>query len=271
MDHPCSRTVRPDSNGATDGPDTPAGLVTVAGRQFRNGRWRAVDDTVTEECVLTIRWGEEGGGASGEVSLRAWPHDLAVLAAGHILLEKAGGGPRSVAVAAEGMRLFSVRLGAAGKAEHTAPGRKTSVDPFVLLRAMRAFIGMPGRWESTGCFHRAGIFTPSDEVMLHVAEDIGRHNCLDRLAGWAAMHAVPLDGAVLLVTARLTGSLCAKALRAGFRVLAGRSAVTTDALALAREAGAALAGFVRPEEDRFTVFVDEQGRITDFSPEKSAP
>jgi FdhD protein len=126
---------------------------------------------------------------------------------------------------------------------------------------MREFINARGMWDETGCFHRAGIFDPQKNTVLAKAEDIGRHNCLDRLAGYSVLHNVRLEDKVLLTTARITASMADKALRAGFRVLVSRSAVTTAAVAAAEAAGATLAGFARTNEDRFTVFSDSPGRM----------
>jgi len=124
---------------------------------------------------------------------------------------------------------------------------------------MAAFISSPGRWEGTGCFHRAALFDPGSRTFARRAEDIGRHNCLDRLAGYAAREDDSLARYALFVSARMTASLAAKAARAGFRMIVSRSAVTTAAIDAAQDAGVTLAGFAR--ENRFTVFADPAERI----------
>ena len=126
--------------------------------------------------------------------------------------------------------------------------------PKDVLQAMDAFIEAEGLWESTGCFHRAGVYAMQGGALLTRVEDIGRHNCVDRLAGWSVLNRIPLSDKALLVSARMTSSLCAKAIRAGFPVIVSRSAVTTAAIAMAREAGVTLIGFARTQEQRFTVF-----------------
>ena len=96
---------------------------------------------------------------------------------------------------------------------------------------------------------------------------IGRHNCLDRLAGWACLNGIDPAETVLFVSARITSSLYAKARRAGFSFLISRSAVTSTPVEMARQQNrlhpahpVTVVGFCRPREERLTVFAGE-GRI----------
>lgn len=229
--------------------------------RYSGNIWRRFEDMVTEERVLTVYWQDALAGTAGTCFLRAWPHDLAFLVSGHVLLEKKEGSiPKRALVAQEEEYVFSVSL-KAGAAEQACGDTPQPVSPAVLLDAMRDFISAPGPWDVTGCFHRAGVFDPQARALITRVEDIGRHNCIDRLAGWGNDRGISFADKVLFISARLTGSLCGKALRAGFRALVSRSAITTDALALAREAGAALIGFARPEEGRFTLYSDTPGRM----------
>lgn len=129
----------------------------------------------------------------------------------------------------------------------------------VILWAMNEFLSEEGRWESTGCFHRAALFDPRNKRFLTRSEDIGRHNCLDRLGGWALARGFSLRGQVLFLSARVTASLAEKAARAGFCLIISRSAVTTASLDMARDLDLTLVGFAR--EGRLTVFCDGPGRI----------
>ena len=240
--------------------------IAVCGRtphrvqRFHRGVWRDFEDVVTEECRLAIRWKDAAAGREGAANLRTWPHDLGDLAAGHALLETDPTMPKRAVVTQTGDRAFLVLLEPA-PVDTGGEQAFQSLPADVLLEAMRVFIAAPGHWEATGCFHRAGVFDPREGVMMVRVEDIGRHNCLDRLTGWANRNETGFADKVLLVSARFTGSLAAKALRAGFRVLVSRSAVTTDAIAQVQETGAALIGFARPEEDRLTLFSDALGRV----------
>lgn len=230
--------------------------------RFRHGEWECIDDVVSVESSLSITWNDSLLGDGGTVKLWAWPEDPAPLALGHVLLDvRPSGGTLSrqseVTMLAEGAYL--VRLGAEKPDARPMPEEKIRGE--MLFEAMRAFISAEGEWHGTGCFHRAGVFDPAANRLLKQTEDIGRHNCLDRLAGWSALSGTPLTDKVLLTSARITASLCAKALRAGFLILVSRSAVTTAAIAMAEEHAATLVGFARTDEQRFSLFTDRAGRI----------
>lgn len=229
---------------------------------FRNGEWQRISDTVTQESPLTVHWSDQVLGNEGKVELWAWPYDLDRLALGHVLLDiltPAQALARSASIIATRDHSRLVTLEA--RAQITLPPPPASWQEQALLRAMRDFISAAGLWDDTGCFHRAGVFDPASETLLERAEDIGRHNCLDRLAGWGAQHGVPLSDKILFTSARITASYCAKALRAGFRFMVSRAAVTTASIAMAREANATLIGFARPGEGRFTIFADDARRM----------
>jgi FdhD protein len=119
------------------------------------------------------------------------------------------------------------------------------ISPAMLAQLPDRLRGAQRVFARTGGLHAAGVFT-ADGELLCAREDVGRHNAVDKVVGWALREGrLPLAGCVLLVSGRASFELVQKAVLAGIPVLAAVSAPSSLAADLAQEAGLTLVGFLR--------------------------
>ncbi|MET1133047.1 MAG: formate dehydrogenase accessory sulfurtransferase FdhD [Aeromicrobium sp.] len=101
-------------------------------------------------------------------------------------------------------------------------------------------------FDQTGGLHAAGLFDGRTGEPLVVREDVGRHNAVDKVVGWALEHEkLPVAGCVLLVSGRAGFELVQKASMAGAPMIAAISAPSSLAVELGEEAGLTVVGFLR--------------------------
>jgi FdhD protein len=127
-----------------------------------------------------------------------------------------------------------------------SPGDDPSTVPAAGLAEMPAQLRSAQKvFASTGGLHGAALFG-ADGGMLAVREDVGRHNAVDKVIGWALESGrIPLSGSVLLVSGRVSFEITQKAVMAGIPILAAVSAPTSLAVDLAAQSGLTLVAFLR--------------------------
>lgn len=129
----------------------------------------------------------------------------------------------------------------------------------VLYRLPETLLAAQGGFQQTGGLHAAALFDTAG-TLLAVREDVGRHNALDKLVGWALLEGkLPLSECILLVSGRTSYEILQKSLVAGIPIVCAISAPSSLAVDLAGEFGITLVGFLRGE--RCNVYTSRE-RIT---------
>ena len=131
------------------------------------------------------------------------------------------------------------------RARYDVAADQARVGAGVLTRLPGALRDAQRVFARTGGLHAAGVFG-ADGTLLVLREDVGRHNAVDKVVGWALREGrLPLAGCILLVSGRASFELVQKALVAGLPIVAAVSAPSSLAAELADEAGMTLVGFLR--------------------------
>jgi len=128
---------------------------------------------------------------------------------------------------------------------------QSAVTPAVIFGLMAQLAVKAEKYQSHGGVHSAAVGDTDGKLLLH-AEDIGRHNTFDRLAGEALLKGVQLAGRVLVTSGRVSAEMAAKAAALGIPLIASRTSPTDLAIRICREAGITLVGYLRGA--RFTVY-----------------
>jgi FdhD protein len=137
-----------------------------------------------------------------------------------------------------------------------APNPGFRFDPELLCALPERLLAAQTVFSRTGGLHAAALFDGRGELIV-LREDIGRHNAVDKVIGWAMLRGqLPLGECILLVSGRGGFEIVQKALAAGLPVLASVSAPSSLAVQLARELGLTLVGFLRGR--RFVVYSGAQ-------------
>jgi FdhD protein len=225
-------------------------VVVLHTNRYEQGTYAPFDDVVALEEPVVLHWKKQS-----QVHLWASPRKLDELALGHAALELCTPGHQPVLSSnhkENGAHLFYLDE----NSSETVIPMETGIHltPDVVLAVMDSCVSGEGLWGKTGAYHRACAYDPKERRIACHAEDIGRHNCVDRLAGQALKQGIGYSDHVLFISARATASLVRKADLCGFRIMISKSAVTTAGLAAAKEHNMTLAGFTRG--NRYTVYHD---------------
>jgi FdhD protein len=130
-----------------------------------------------------------------------------------------------------------------------------TLDPVILnahtvLDLMLKFYQAQKMYDATGGVHASALSDGTD--ILLIAEDIGRHNTLDKLAGLYMLNKLSLLHKVIITTGRLTSEMLQKSIRIGSSFIISRTSPSSSSVKMAQDAGITLIGYAR--RDQFTVY-----------------
>lgn len=262
-----------------------------------SGRYRVRDDQLAAEEPLEIRLQAGGDTQTVAVTMRTPGNDFE-LAAGFLHNEGIVEGPSQVSgitycvdadvdadqrynIVNVGLRLASLpelatlerhfyttsACGVCGKASLDAIEMRDcpalpagpKVTPAVLTALPEKLRAAQGLFEATGGLHAAGLFDAEGNLIC-LREDVGRHNAVDKLIGWAFMQRkLPLHHSILLVSGRASYEILQKSTVAGLPVVCAVSAPSHLAVDVARRFGVTLIGFLRGE--RLNVYAGAERMI----------
>jgi FdhD protein len=242
--------------------------------RYSDGRMEAAEDLVAVEAPLEIHL----GGDPFQVLMRlpGWEKELALgfLFTEGIIREvdevvglRVGGGdpqaagpPRVVeveltdaALARRGRRHLEVSYSGSGPGRREPAGDISRLSRVAsgLMVAAPDLLGLMARLQQsqtvfpqTGGTHAVALASPDGQVFIH-AEDVGRHNAMDKVIGRALGDRLDFSGLVALLSGRVSLEMALKTIRAGIPVLAAVSAPTSLALEVALEKHLTIAAFVR--------------------------
>jgi len=126
-----------------------------------------------------------------------------------------------------------------------------TVPPSLIVQCARQITEQAANWKKTGGVHISLLFN-LEGALIKAAEDVGRHNSVDKVVGYALLHTVPLHETILACSGRQPEGMVLKAARAGIPIVLTKAAVTDRGIKTADQLGVTLIGFARA--DRFTIY-----------------
>jgi len=231
--------------------------------RIKGGRAEEVQGEVVREQPLTVY-------VDGErfLTLLCTPTMLEALVLGYLWMEKVIAGPdevqrldvsavdgradvslkRPVSLPTERILTSGCGGGITFRIDHRLFPRLSSpltVRPESLARGMKALFAAAVQYQRSRGIHGAGLW--DGQRLLVVAEDVGRHNAVDKVKGEALLRGIPTEDRILLSTGRVSSEMLLKAARMGVPVVASRTSPTEMAVALAEQLNVTVCGYVRPD------------------------
>ena len=229
--------------------------------QLKGGRFQEVKAEVVREQPLTVY-------VNGErfLTLLCSPFDLEPLVLGYLWMEKVIAGldevtglsvsevdgradvtlTRPVTLPTERILTSGCGGGITFRIDPRLFPRVRStlkVKPEALAARLHDLLRDARHYHASRGIHGAAL-ADADRVLL-IAEDVGRHNAVDKLKGLALLRGLPTDDRILLSTGRVSSEMLLKAARMGVPLIASRTSPTEMAVALAEQLGITVAGYVR--------------------------
>jgi FdhD protein len=238
------------------------GIHPLGYQLYENQRWQAVDGAITEEVLLCIH-------VNGKelATFMCTPHDPDELALGFLRSEgiiQNLDEVRLLTVSASGTcvdiwlnrsdfelprrRIITSGCGG-GMTFDDLTSRQTPLNTHATITPQQVFERMRDLYQA-GSLYRVtqGIHTSAlsdGQRLVLVAEDVGRHNTIDRLWGKAMKQGIPTKGLILLATGRISSEMLAKAAKMQVPIVASRTSATSLSIALARAWNITVIGYVR--------------------------
>jgi len=175
--------------------------------------------------------------------LIASPSQLKELGTGHVICEGLASGVSGVQVSGD-----EIRVHAEASDEKCTTGSSVTIEKEYVFEVMDSLVSEI--WEKTGGVHCSVLF--SDRRLIARSEDIGRHNTVDKVVGYAILKNIDLSTCVLGCSGRQPAAMVSKAANAGIPIVISRSAPTDKGIRVADLAGVTLICFARG--NRFTIY-----------------
>lgn len=202
----------------------------IAGEQRTPGEDVVVLDERYSYCID----GEE------KFALTIVPSDIVEAGIGHMIGEGIISAQDVVDYEIEGKKInFSVK-----KKESKKIKKKASIERGTISKSMSDMLQNAQTWKRTGGVHVAALYDLKGKL-LHIAEDIGKGNAIDKVIGKAAISGADFSNSMLLSTGRMAGFLVLKAVKAGIPIAVSRGAPIASGIEAAKNGGLTLVCFAR--------------------------